>query len=356
MAGRAGRLGFNEIGKAIILADTPVERAQLFQKYVLGRPEDVTSSFKQRDLPTWILRLLSQVRGVRAEEIPGLLANTFGGYSASLANPQWIRQTESDIAALVDRLLQAGLAERDGDLVRLTLLGRACGSSSLAFESSLRLIELMRQLEIARTDPVKVLGVIQVLAEMDAIYTPVMKRGRSEGIRASQVGQRYGADMAHFLQRYCDGEFEFLARCKRAVILYDWIDGVPIDELERRYTTTPFQGAVSYGDITRIADGARFHLRSAHQILSALFPAQPNFLLALDGLLRRLEFGLPTDAIGLMALPVALSRGQYLALYAEGGRSIDTVVALNADILENCVGKASAKTIREIGEEVAALA
>ena len=38
MAGRAGRLGYNEIGKAIILADTPVERAQLFQKYVLGTP------------------------------------------------------------------------------------------------------------------------------------------------------------------------------------------------------------------------------------------------------------------------------------------------------------------------------
>jgi len=122
MAGRAGRLGFNEIGKAIILADTPVERAQLFHKYVLGRPEDVTSSFKQRDLPTWILRLLSQVRGVRAEDIPGLLVNTFGGYSASRANPQWMRQIEIDISALVTRLLQAGLAEHDGDLLHLTLL------------------------------------------------------------------------------------------------------------------------------------------------------------------------------------------------------------------------------------------
>jgi len=99
MAGRAGRLGFNEVGKAIILADTPIERAQLFQKYVLGRPEDVTSSSKQRDLPTWILRLLSQVRGVRSEEIPGLLANTFGGYSASQANPQWMRGRERHFGA-----------------------------------------------------------------------------------------------------------------------------------------------------------------------------------------------------------------------------------------------------------------
>ncbi|MGY4199082.1 DEAD/DEAH box helicase [Bradyrhizobium sp. USDA 4520] len=356
MAGRAGRLGFNETGKAIILAETPVERAQLFQKYVLGRPEDVTSSFKQRDLPTWILRLLSQVRGVRAEDIPGLLANTFGGYSASLANPHWIRQTEGDIAALVDRLLQAGLAERDGDLVRLTLLGRACGSSSLAFESSLRLIELMRQLDISRTAPVTVLGIVQVLAEMDAIYTPVMKKGRAESVRASQVGQRYGADMAHFLQRYCDGDFEFVARCKRAAILYDWIEGVPVDEIERRYTTNLRQGVINYGDIARIADGARFHLRSAHQILSALFPAQPDFLLALDGLLRRLEFGLPAEALELIGLPIALSRGQYLALFSAGARTVDGALSLSPETLERCVGKAPAKALGEIAQERASAA
>src|SRR5262249_15837663 len=110
MAGRAGRLGFNETGKAIILADTPMERAQLFQKYVMGVPEEARSSFQQRDLPTWTLRLLSQVRGVRAVEIPGLLVNTFGGYSASHANPQWISTVEREVAALVDRLLRASLA------------------------------------------------------------------------------------------------------------------------------------------------------------------------------------------------------------------------------------------------------
>ena len=110
MAGRAGRLGYNETGKAIILADTPIERAQLFRKYVLGTPEEVTSSFQQRDLPTWTLRLLSQVRGVRPREIPGLLVNTFGGYTASRANPQWVKQVETDVSGLVTRLLRAELA------------------------------------------------------------------------------------------------------------------------------------------------------------------------------------------------------------------------------------------------------
>jgi len=185
--------------------------------------------------------LLSQVRGVRAAEIPGLLVNTFGGYSASRANPQWIAMVEHEVIALVERLLQAGLAEREGELIHLTLLGRACGASSLSFESSLRLVELMKQLNAAQTSPTQALAMMQVLDEMDAIYTPIMKRGRSESVRANDVAQRYGHAMTQGLQRYCRDEIEFWCRCKRAALLHDWIEGTPVDVLEKRFSTTPLE-------------------------------------------------------------------------------------------------------------------
>ena len=346
MAGRAGRLGYNETGKAIILADTSIERAQLFQKYVLGTPEEATSSFQERDLPTWTLRLLSQVRGVREGQIPSLLVNTFGGYTASRSNPQWISRVEAEVSALVARLLQAGLAEREGDLIHLTLLGRACGSSSLSFESGLRLIELMRPLDPAQTEPLLVLGIVQVLSEMDAIYTPVQKRGRSESCRPSEATQRFGHSLVHGLQRYCRDEFEFWARCKRASLLYDWIEGTPVDELERRYSTTPFGGAISYGDIIRIADGARFHMRSAHQILSTLFPDHPIFLSGLDKLLNRLEFGLPAEALPLTGISLPLTRGQFLALFASGCATVEDATNLTVEKLAACIGVDGASLLR----------
>lgn len=353
MAGRAGRLGFNEIGKAIILADTPMERAQLFQRYVLGVPEDVKSSFQQRDLPTWTLRLLSQVRGVRAGEIPGLLVNTFGGYSASRANPQWIALVEHDVTALVDRLLQAGLAEREGDLIHLTLLGRACGSSSLSFESSLRLVELMGRLNVGQTAPGQILAMVQVLDEMDAIYTPIMKKGQSESVRAGEVAQRFGHHVPQMLQRYCRDQVEFWARCKRAALLHDWIEGTPVDVLEKRYSTTPFAGAMGYGNIIGIADATRFHLRSAHQILATLFPDQPDFLKGLDDILQRLEFGLPLVALSLTKMAVRLTRGQCLALASIGVHTPDQLRALTNDRLRDCVGPATAALLRPV-ENVAA--
>ncbi|MEY8688818.1 MAG: DEAD/DEAH box helicase [Leptothrix sp. (in: b-proteobacteria)] len=348
MAGRAGRVGYNETGKAIILAETPIERAQLFRKYVLGVPEEVVSSFRRKDMPTWTLRLLSQVRGVRVDEIPGLLINTFGGYSAARANPEWSTHVAAEITQFVERLVQAGLAEREGDVVHLTLLGRAVGNSSLTFESGLRLVELMRGFDAAQTPAFHVLAVIQVLEEMDNVYTPIMKRGRGESVRVNDVIQRYGRNAANVLQRYCHEEIDVWRRCKRAAILRDWIEGRSVEELERHYTTNHYQGSVSYGDVTRIADSTRFHLRSAHQILSALWPEHASFLEALDEVLRRLEFGLPAAALALIRLPVPITRGQYLALHAAGAVSVETVAALTDQQLVACVGAATAANLRKV--------
>lgn len=356
MAGRAGRLGFNEIGKAIILAGTPIERAQLFRRYVQGVPEDVESSFKIDDLPTWVLRLLSQVRGVTAAEIPGLLVNTFGGYTASRANPAWVAMVEQRIAQFVARLLQAGLAEDEGSIIHLTLLGQAVGASSLSFESGLRLVELLRGIDVAATPAAHILGLVQVLDEMSAVYTPIMRRGRAEAVRVNDAIQRYGHQLPRFLQRYGADEHEVWRRCKRASILHDWIEGIPVDVMEHHYTTNPYQGSISYGDIASIAETTRFHLRSAHRILVALFPEQPAFLAEIDELLTRLEAGLPTRALPLLSLP--LSRGQYLALVEAGVLDIEAVRAMLDADLSARVGATSAvrlKTALQPGGQLSAL-
>ncbi|MHB1099824.1 MAG: DEAD/DEAH box helicase [Burkholderiales bacterium] len=346
MAGRAGRLGWNETGKAIILAETPIDRARLFQKYVMGTPEDVTSSFQRRDLATWTMRLLSQVRRIRADEIPTLLVNTFGGFLASRSNPDWVRQVTSEVVELTGRLVRLQLAEQEGDLLHLTLLGQACGSSSLSFESSLRLVELLQGFDPVAAPPIQVVALVQVLDELDALYTPVMKRGRAEAIRPSEVASRYGNSTMHALQRFGVDEIGFWRRCKRAALVYDWLDGAAVEDLETRYTANIFQGTISYGDIIRITDGTRYHLRSAHQILAALFPQQPEFLAELDVLLERLEFGLPEGAIILRQLPISLTRGQYLALHAAGVQSIDGVADLSDEKLVELIGAKEAALLR----------
>jgi helicase len=135
MAGRAGRLGYNETGKSIILADNPLQRRQLFARYVSGMTEPIKSSFTDRDLRTWIIRLLSQVGAVREVDVPRVLTNTYGGFLSQKQSSSWAQETEKRIAQDKAEFLRLGLLERLEDKVQLTLLGRACGQSSLSFDA-----------------------------------------------------------------------------------------------------------------------------------------------------------------------------------------------------------------------------
>jgi helicase len=101
--------------------------------------------------------------------------------------------------------------------------------------------------------------------------------------------------------------------------LFDWIRGVSIEEIERRYASTnPYSGNISYGDVRKFADLTRFQLRSAHQIASLIFPGQFLDEKAIDALLKQLEVGIPADSLDLLELPFSLSRGEYLALNTIG--------------------------------------
>lgn len=121
---------------------------------------------------------------------------------------------------------------------------------------------------------------------------------------------------------------------------------MPIEEIERRYTANPFQGVVNYGDIIRITDATRFHLRSTHQIIAALVVDNPDWLAQADRLTTRLELGLPEAALPLLDLPVRLTRGQYLTLFRTGLTRASDVLALEPTELARHVGEeASARLL-----------
>jgi len=62
LAGRAGRLGYREVGRGNPVIRNPFERHPIIPKnIVLGNPEEISSSFKTDHVGTWLFRLLSQV-------------------------------------------------------------------------------------------------------------------------------------------------------------------------------------------------------------------------------------------------------------------------------------------------------
>ncbi len=345
MAGRAGRLGFNEEGTSIILAETLQDTGTLYSKYVVGQLESLHSSFDPNHADTWLMRLLAQVPEIPRDQAPTLLLSTYGGYLASAANPAWRASMVSQIEHLLEEMLRLGLVEEERGRVRLTPLGRACGNSPLAFQSSLRLIDVVRSLRSPRFTPLDLLGIVQLLEEADASYTPMFKPGQREAVRAMEAAQRFGNGTVGQLQRFAGDSFNYWARCKRAAILFDWISGVPIDAIERHYSTTPFKGKITFGDIRRFADTARWCLRSVYEIVSIIYPANCPTPSEIDTLCHSLEVGVPADAIGLLGLPLRLGRGEYLALCHAGLVTPEQVRLSSREVLIRIIGKTNVEKI-----------
>lgn len=334
MAGRAGRIGFQETGKAIILVDTTYQREQMFQKYVLGKLEPLHSSFDPHHMETWIIRLLAQVERVRRDEVTRLLANTYGGYIANQGNPKWREDMFQTLDQLMKQMIGLKLVEQELEYVQLTLLGRACGRSSLAFRSAMRLVELLQRVPQAEITPLRLMALIQAMPELDDTYIPMLKNGTKELIRQREAAQRYGDSIIRTLQSYVPDNPAYLGRCKRASILWDWVHGHPVETIEERYSTTPYQGKIGYGDIRKVADTTRFHLRSAFQIINIMFLGQGLEENAVESLLKQLEIGLPGDCIELLTLPLQLERGEYLALYHSGIKTSEDLWAFSPDSLK----------------------
>lgn len=335
MAGRAGRLGFEVEGKAILLADTPMERNQLFRQYVQGQPEVIRSSFNPNQPGTWVIRLLTQVRDVPRGAVVDLIASTYGGYLAALQNPVWRDRMVPTLERLLDRMIADGLIEVDGDNLRLTMLGRACGESPLTLESAMRLVELLRRVDPADATLEAFLVLVECLPERDEDYTPQTRNGEPQWQQAA-LG-RFGHGVGRALQHRAESDVAFYARCKRALIVSDWIAGQPTNVIEARYSSNAFV-RVGHGDIRGYADGSRFLLESALRIAAIVLERAEDQEAAVL-LLTRLDLGLPAEALPLSALGFPLTRGEILALFRAGHLNGESIAGLAPDAVAAIIGR-----------------
>ena len=335
MGGRAGRLGFETEGKAIVLADTPFERENLFRRYVQGRPEPIRSSFDPGDPGTWVMRLMAQVNEVPRDAAVDLVANTYGGYLAALRDPAWRDGMVGSLRSLLDRMLADGLIdERDG-MLRLTMLGRACGESPLSLRSSLRAVELIRRLPSAGVTPETLLVLVEALPERDEDYTPQVRNG--EAAWQQEAALRFGFDAVRALRDRAPGDREFYGRCKRALIVSDWIGGVATSEIEGRFSANAFV-RIGPGDIRGYADGSRFLLEPVLRIAAIVLEGaeEPD---EAANILKRLDLGIPADALSLTGVRPALNRAEILGLWRAGLSNPIALAAATREELQRVLGR-----------------
>lgn len=345
MAGRAGRYGYRETGRAVIMAETGFERQQLFTRYVVGRVEPIVSSFKFSDLPTWVVRLLRQVEGIHRAEVATLLINTYGGYLQARREPGFAARVQAAVPPFLDRLNRSRLIAEDENGLHLTALGQACGQSTLGFESCLRVIEDLRNVRMV-ISPESILAVTESLPESDETYVPLQKKGSADYRWPSVAAGRLGTHVGTWFQRGADPR-TVAARAKRTLIALDWSEGVPIERIEAAYSVNPFN-AVAAGDIRSIAESARFRMRSVYEIAAIAFPESLAAPEAIEALFTQLEFGIPSAALDLLRLPIALTRHEYLELVAVHLTQPEAIWALTPEDLRGRISQALSEKLNSV--------
>lgn len=334
MAGRAGRLGYEPQGKAIALSENLFERERLFRTYAQGAPEPMRSSFNPRNPGTWILRLLTQVATVPRGAVIDLLANTYGGFLSARREPEWRAMMGQQVDDLLSRMIYDGLIDEELGNLRLSILGRACGESPLSLESAMRLVEMLRRLDPDEIVPVQLLALAEALPERDASYTPQIRGGEPRW--ASQIANDFGHDIARLLRTRAESDRSYYARCKRALVIADWIEGKSMTRIEADYSLNGF-AQVRPGDIRGYADGTRFLLDAIFRIAAIVTGHSPEAG-EVENLLKRLELGLPAKALPLASLPMPLDRGAVLDLWQARLTDAESIVEADPAYLVELIG------------------
>ena len=320
LVGRAGRLGYAERGASYLIATSPHEEHQYWQRYLSARPEDLISRFLTADPRTLIIRVLVAAGrvggGVAGDEIIEFLESSFGVFQMRQSGGGgWDRIAFARALADLER---HGLVERgEGGRFHLTQLGRLAGESAVEVETLIRSIPCLRTLRPDEVNDPGLIAISQASVELDAVYFPFNKKSTHKEpqhwVRELQ-GQGVSHTILAALRRNVTEPIQDTARAKKAVVCLYYVSGMSMGEIER--AMAQFGGAF---------DGAAGPIRSVTgrtcDVLPMIARAAQIIHPGMDlqgrvtRLLLRLDLGIPGLAVGLARYAGrALDRSDYWRL------------------------------------------
>jgi len=348
IVGRAGRLGMSEHGTSYLLAVTPKEEYDAWERYVCGAPDDLHSRFlaKGTDLRSLIIKVLAAAaaqageQGLDARDVTAFLEGSFGAFQQRQLNGQWAWNQENLLRAL-DNLERHDLVERDAEgRYALMPLGRAAAEGGVEVETVTRLVDALRSLApTAITDAVLV-TLAQLTVELDDVLFPLNKRSTEKEPRTwPQQLARQGvpAVLLQHLRRSVRDEHTATLRAKRAVACLLWMSDHPLTVIER--ALTQFGGGVdgAAGPIRAVRARSCDVLPAVVRVASLLHPGL-DLPARQERLLVQLELGLPPGAVDLALLTGdRLARADYLRLLGARLCAVDAIDAGEDEALLACL-------------------
>ena len=348
MGGRAGRYGTNHaFGRSILIATSPFDYETLWRRYIEGECEPIEPRLSQDNLEDHVLGLVASRACRSDEELQHFLENTLTG--------KWIWQetltleeSAFRIRAALNRATDAGVVTRDprGHL-EATSLGMAVASKGIAIATA-------RDLEhwISESQP-------RIWSPLDLLLAAAMTPDGRMLQLALTTREYEQTDYTGMLKQVCRDEdifadvplnrirncnlmpfFEEIRAIKIALLLNDWIDHVPVCELEEKFH-------VMAGQILAAADQISWLIDATAAIAAAL-GTQTEFINKIKEMAERVQHGLRPEALPLAAsVGAKQSRAILAGLVSRGLHTPEALAAIPIEALGAWVPLPVARRLRE---------
>lgn len=338
-AGRAGRLGHGTFGRAILLADSPLARSALWQRYVVGALAAAEPALLSLEPAEAALQLAATAQGPRGCDLQKAYARTFTAYCA-------------DDSALPARLAQAatecehrGILRREAGSDRLvpTALGRAAAAAGICYRTYSWLQQWV-EAPTALTD-LEATYVALLADETVAEWCPPFHLSRSldycgqlTAIAAEEGGA--GEVLAQLLATDERDRHQRQQAARQAIVLHRWLSDETTAVLEQELRTTVAR-LEALGQTTG-------WVMDTLAAMGAERGWRPADCARLQIHAERLALGVSTEGLPLARLHLpGLSRDGVRRLVAEGIRSLREAAEAAPGWLAELLGPVVAERLRQ---------
>ena len=327
--GRAGRIKFDKEGRSILIAKTDEEAAEMWDYYVKGQPENITSKLAVEPvLRMHTLALIASEFCKSDKSLMDFFSRTFFAYIYGD-----ISLIEEKIFEILDLLSEWGFISRKNGRLTATRIGKRVSELYIDPLTANVFIENLNVAAKKKNTPFSFLQLVSNTIEME----PLLAVRSAE---SSEITEKVIEREESFLQKIpeeWDLEFDnFLKSVKTALMFESWIDESTEDQILTNYRVAP-------GELRGRMENADWLVYSIQEL--ALLLEHKEMLKEIRKLRIRLAYGIKEELIPLVRLK-QIGRVRARRLYSAGLTSLKKLREIPIESLSRIVGQKTAAIIK----------
>ncbi len=336
MSGRAGRFGLEEdFGRSIVIAQNSFQFDCLWEEYVEGREERISSQLSKKDQADVILDLVASGSAVTLDRLEQAINSGLGG--------RFIPHLRENLESTLGELKEEEILLRKADCHSPTGMGIICAQKGICVQTGLSIKKRIQ----ASTDLDPFGWFYRVLDTKDGrdIYVSLSFREQQNQTYERALIQRFGnstppEEIGKLLDRNTSlspGEIRLIKMC---CLLDEWISETPTLDLEQKYLCRS-------GHIEQIAKRTGWLLDAAWGLARAMKSPRRSVQF-LRRLSLRVDFGVDENGLALARLRAAgLGRDYIWRLVRAGLADVRKLESIDLQELEKVLPHQIAVSLRQ---------